>query len=82
MTKGPQTDYNTCGSMKNVRKAQIVNYNKNESIYENTMSGFPQNHSYITLLLKLKDDIIKAMGRGEVTLVVLADFSKVSDTTD
>lgn len=41
---------------------QIVNYVEKLEIWENT-SGFPQNHSYITLLLKLKDDITKVKGR-------------------
>lgn len=36
----------------------------------------------ITLLLHLKDDIIKPMGRGEVVLAVMVDFSRVLLTTD
>ena len=51
-------------------------------IYNNTvLSGFRQNHLTITLL-KLKDDIIKVMGRCEVTLAVMTDFLKAFDTID
>lgn len=44
------------------------------------MSGFRQNH--LTITLKLKDDIIKVMGSGEVTLAVMTDFLKAFDTID
>ena len=33
-----------------------------------------------TVILGIRDDIIRAMKRGEVTLMVLADFSKAFDT--
>ena len=44
------------------------------------MSGFRSNHSSDTLLLKIRDDIIKSMNHGEITLAVLADYSKAFDT--
>ena len=54
---------------------QVVDYVERMMIYKKTMSGFRQNYSTSTLLLKLKDDIIKAMGRAEVfTLAVMADL--------
>ena len=31
-------------------------------------------------MLAIRDDIIKAMKRGEITLAVMADFSKAFDT--
>ena len=37
-------------------------------------------HSTTTVLLRIRDDIIKAMKKGEVTLMILADFSKAFDT--
>jgi len=36
----------------------------------------------VTACLKIKDDIIKAMDQGEITLSVMADFSKAFDTVD
>lgn len=59
---------------------QLLKYIDNESIYSNTLSGFRKNHSTVTLLLKLKDDIVKAMNKSEITLAVMADFSKAFDT--
>ena len=32
--------------------------------------------------MKIKDDIVKAMNRGEITLAVMIDFSKAFDTVD
>ena len=43
-------------------------------------SGFRKGDSTTTALLKIRDDIIKAMNRGEVTIMVFADFSKAFDT--
>ena len=34
------------------------------------------------MLLKLKEDIVKAMKKGEVTLAILADFTIAFDTVD
>ena len=39
-------------------------------------SGYRKNHSTLTILMKLRDDIERTMKRGEVTLAVFADFSK------
>ena len=49
-------------------------------LYKNTQSGYRKGHSSITLLLKLQDDIQKAMNRNEVTLSLFADYSKAFDT--
>ena len=38
------------------------------------------NHSTQTLLLKIRDDIQKSLNRGEITIAVLADYSKAFDT--
>ena len=46
------------------------------------MSGFRKKHSTSTLLMKLQDDILQAMNRGEVTLAVFLDYSKAFDTVD
>ena len=32
------------------------------------------------LLLAIRDDILKAMNRGEVTIAIMEDFSKAFDT--
>ncbi|XP_048583248.1 uncharacterized protein LOC125562941 [Nematostella vectensis] len=51
-----------------------------DSFLKDTVSAYRKGHSTTTSLLAIKDDITKAMKRGEVTLVVLADFSKAFDT--
>ena len=61
---------------------QITELIENESIYDSQQSGFRKGHSTATILLKLKEDILRAMKKGEVTLTILADFSKAFDTVD
>ena len=59
---------------------QLSKFIEEEAIYKSTQAGFRKGHSTVTLLLKLKDDIIKASKRGEITLAVFADYSKAFDT--
>jgi len=61
---------------------QVCSYVEENNIYKSTMSGFRKNHSTTTLLMKMRDDILKAMNRGEVTLAVFLDYSKAFDTVD
>ena len=44
------------------------------------LSSFRKGHSITTALLARRDDIRKAMDKGEVTLMVMADFSKAFAT--
>ncbi|CAB4012732.1 Hypothetical predicted protein [Paramuricea clavata] len=46
------------------------------------MSGFRKGHSTAVTLLKLNDDILKAMKKGEITLAVFTYYSKAFDTVD
>ena len=61
---------------------QLSAFIKQMMLYKNTQSGYRKSHSSITLLLKLQDDIQKAMNRNEVTLSLFADYSKAFDTVD
>ena len=45
-------------------------------------SGFRKGHCAISTCMKIKDDIVKAMNRGEITLAVMVDFSKAFVTVD
>ena len=45
-----------------------------------SISAYRKGQSTITVLQAIRDDILKAMKHGEVTLMVLADFSKAFDT--
>lgn len=40
---------------------QIVTFIETNHIYSQTMSGFRSNHSTHTALIKMKDDLVKAM---------------------
>ena len=61
---------------------QLCNYIEVKTSYNPTQSGFHKGHSTSTLLLKLRDDIIRAMNTSKVTLGILLDFSKVFYTID
>ena len=47
-----------------------------------TKSGFYKGHFTSTLLLKIRDDIKRAMNTSEVTHGTLLDFPKAFDTSD
>lgn len=53
---------------------------ESESLLGATISGFRRGHSTATVLMGIRDDLLKAMKKGEVTLTVMADFSKAFDT--
>ena len=61
---------------------QLIQYIENRTVYSDMQSGFRKNHSANTLLIKMRDDILNAMDKGEVTIAVLTDFSKAFDTVD
>ena len=61
---------------------QLCSYIEICSLYNDTQSGFRKGHSTTTILLKLRDDIRKAMNKSEVTLSILIDYSKAFDTID
>ena len=59
---------------------QVIKYIDSRILFKDNISGFRKGHSTTTVLLGIKDDIVRAMKRGEVTLMVLADISKAFDT--
>ena len=59
---------------------QMVEHIEANHLLPYTMSGFRKGHSTTTALLGLRDEITKAMDRGEITLMVFADFSRAFDT--
>ncbi len=60
----------------------MISFIEDLAIFNNSISGFRKGHSTATTLLGIRDDIIRAMRRGEVTLMVLADYSKAFDTVN
>ena len=61
---------------------QIVDYVEQNRIYKTSMSGFRKNHSTETLLMKIRNDIVSSMNKGEITLATFLDYSKAFDTVD
>ena len=59
---------------------QVLPFIDSHNLLKDNISGFRKGHSTTSVLLRIKDDIIKAMKRGEITLMVLDDFSKAFDT--
>ena len=56
---------------------QLVQHiDENSTLYE-SISAY---RSTMTVLQAIRDDILRAMKRGEVTMMVPADFSKAFDT--
>ena len=55
---------------------------KDNSIFKDSVSAYRKGHTTTSVLLAIKDDILRAMRRGEVTTAVLADYSKAFDTVD
>ena len=53
-----------------------------KKIYHYYQSGYRKNHSTLSILIKLRGDIERALKSGEVTLAFLVDFSKGFDTID
>ena len=59
---------------------QLVVFINEEALLGPTVSGFRKGHSTTTVLLGIRDALIRASSRGEVTLMVCADYSKAFDT--
>ena len=60
----------------------LCNFIEINNIYSSTQAGYRRNHSTNIILIKMRDDILNAMNKGEVTLSILADFSKAFDSVD
>ena len=60
---------------------QLCNFIEINNIYFSTQAGYRRNYSTNTILIKMRD-ILNAMNKGEVTLSILADFSKAFDAVD
>jgi hypothetical protein len=59
---------------------QIVTYIDEQGLLASGISGYRSGYSTTTVLLRIRDDVIKAMKRGDVTMMVCADYYKAFDT--
>jgi len=62
--------------------SQLLEYIDQKQVLQVTTSGYRKGHSTASVLLRIRDDIIRAMKNGELTLIAFADFSKAFDTVD
>ena len=53
---------------------QLRTFLERSCILKDTMAGFRKSHSTNTLLLKIGDDILHAVSKGELTLSVYSDY--------
>ena len=58
----------------------MIAYFEERALLGATMSGFRKGHSTTNVLLGIRDALIRASKKGEVTLMVYADYSKAFDT--
>ena len=54
--------------------------NTTTGVLKKSVSAYRRDHNTTTVMIAMRDDIQRAMQRGEVTIAVLADFSKAFDT--
>ena len=60
----------------------MTTFCESESVLRDTISSFRKGHPTNTVLMGMRDDLLRAMKKGEVTRMVLADFSKAFDTVN
>ena len=53
----------------------LIGHIDEQSLLLPSISGFRKGQSITTVLLGIRDDLILAMKRGEVTMMVMADYS-------
>jgi len=59
---------------------QILVFIEKQALLASSISGYRKSHSTTTVLMGIREDIIRAMKKGEVTLMVCVDYSKAFDT--
>ena len=56
-----------------------VNLTDNSVFHSSLISAYRKCHSTMTTLLVIRDDILKVMKRGDVTIAAIANYSKAFD---
>ena len=59
---------------------QLSDFIDKNNVLNSNISAYRKGQSTTTVLQAIRDDIVKAMKRSEVTMMILADFSKAFDT--
>jgi hypothetical protein len=86
---GALSDYRPISILPAISKAleviirrQIMNHVDNKGLLSRCQSGFRQNHSTATALLKITNDLLIASENKLLSVLVLLDFSKAFDSVD
>ena len=66
--------------LEKVATYQIIKYLQEQKLQDIYQSAYKANHSTITALLNISDDIYNALDDSELTIMVLIDYSKAFDT--
>nr|CAI5852127.1 unnamed protein product [Callosobruchus analis] len=66
--------------LEKILNEQLRSYLLSHAILPDEQAGFRAGHSCCTALLNVTDNILKATDRGEITILVLLDYSKAFDT--
>ena len=61
---------------------QMTTFCESESVLRDTIFSFRKGYSTNTVVMGMGDDLLRAMKKGEVTLMVLADFSEAFGTVN
>ena len=61
---------------------QMVHFLETNKILDKKIVGYRKGHSTLTALLKIPDDIIRTMKKGELILMVMVVYSKAFDTVN
>ena len=63
-------------------QSQLLRFLQENNILSSVQSGFRAKHSTVTALVKVLDDWMMAMDRGEYTGAIFVDLKKAFDTVD
>ena len=61
---------------------QLLEYVDHRRVLQNTTTGYRKGHSTTSALLRIMEDIIRAMKNDEITVIAITNFSKAFDTVD
>jgi len=62
--------------------SQLLENINQKQVLQDATSGYRKGHSTNSVLLRIRDDITRAMKNGELTLIVFGNFSTAFDTVD
>jgi hypothetical protein len=61
---------------------QYVEHLSDQELHDDRQSAYKKFHSTETLLIKVHNDILQSMSKGEVVMLVMLDLSAAFDTVD